>query len=189
MVKSLDDEGAEIRDVFAHYGLAMYLAQCLEHGIVLALVYTRLLPRERSRAEAVGTISAAEFEKHFDVFMDEQFELTMGGLISRLQTTTKLPTSFKAELKKTRELRNFLAHRYFRERAEDFISNSGRISMLAELQEAQRMFERADEQLKTAASNFAHIAGVDLTKQEQRVAEYLAQAYARAAARDAADRE
>lgn len=58
--------------------------------------------------------------------------------------------------------------------------------MLAELQEAQRLFERVDEELKTAAGSLASATGIALTNQEKRVAEYIAQAYARAAALDAA---
>lgn len=188
MDEGLSEENSQIRDVYAHFGLALYLAQCLEHGIVLALVHAKLLPKERARA-AARAIPLADFEMHFDVFMDEQFALTMGGLISRLRTSTKLPAAFDAELNKARELRNFLAHQYFRERTEELISKSGRVSMLAELQEAQQLFERVDGELKTAADSLARAAGVALSKQEQRVAEYMAQAYAQAAAQDDADNE
>jgi len=183
---NLDDESGQIRDVYAHYGLAMYLAQCLEHGIVLALVYAKLLPQVRLEAKAAGNFTIHEFERRFDVFMDDHFELTMGGLISRLRNSSKLAATFDADLSKARELRNFLAHRYFRERAEEFISRMGRHSMLAELQDAQRLFEQVDEELKTAADSLASATGIALTNQEKRVAEYMAQAYARAAALDAA---
>lgn len=183
--ENLDDANAQISDVYAHYGLAMYLAQCLEHGIVLALVYAKLLPQVRSEAKTVGKFSVAEFERRFDIFMDDHFDLTMGGLISRLRTSSKLAATFDEDLSKARELRNFFAHGYFRERAEEFISSIGRHSMLTELQEAQRVFERVDEELKTAALSLASASGIALTNQEQRVAEYMAQAYARAAALDA----
>jgi hypothetical protein len=102
--------------------------------------------------------------------------MTMGGLISRLRASNELSTTFDAELIDAKELRNFLAHRYFRERAEAFVSKVGRISMLAELQEAQRFFERVNQELETATKSFAEAAGVALTKHEERVAEYMAQA-------------
>lgn len=183
---NLDDENAQIRDVYAHYGLAMYLAQCLEHGIVLALVFAKLLPQVRSESKTVEKFSVFEFEQRFDIFMDDHFELTMGGLISRLRTSSKLAATFDADLSKAKNLRNFLAHRYFRERAEELISKIGRHSMLAELQAAQRLFERVDEELKTTADSLASASGIALTVQEQRVAEYMAQVYARATALDAA---
>lgn len=181
----LDEESAQTRDVYAHYGLAMYLAQCLEHGIVLALVYAKLLHQVRSEARSAGSFSVPEFERRFDIFMDDHFELTMGGLISRLRTSSKLANTLYTDLAKAKELRNFLAHNYFRERAEEFLSKVGRISMLEELQDAQRLFERVDEDLKTAANSLAQISGVSLTNLEQRAAEHMAQAYARAALLDA----
>ena len=58
--------------------------------------------------------------------------------------------------------------------------------MLTELQEAQGLFERVDEELKTAANSLASASGIALTNQEQRVAEYMAQSYARAVALDTA---
>jgi hypothetical protein len=189
MTEDIDEESAQIRDVYAHYGLAMYHAQCLEHGIVLALVSAKLFAQERAVAESTGKFSLSDFERRFDIFMDEQFDLTMGGLISRLRTSSKLATSFDTDLTNAKQLRNFLAHRYFRERAHAFISKIGRKSMLAELQEAQQLFERVDQELARASNTFAQAVGVSLTKQEQRVAEYMAQAYARAAALDAIDQD
>ena len=51
------NRGDEIRDVYAHFGLALYLAQVLEHGIVNAMVAGRLPHREgvtRSEIDAYG---------------------------------------------------------------------------------------------------------------------------------------
>ena len=186
MSEDLDVESSQIKDVYAQYGLAMYLAQCLEHGIVLGLIYAKLLPDELGMPRTAGPDSIRAFEKRFDVFMDEHFEMTMGALFSRLQKTATLPSTFDVEFTKARKLRNFLAHSYFRERAEDFISKAGRTAMLAELEEAQKLFARIDDELTAAARSLARAAGLELTKQEHRVAEYLATAYARASARDAA---
>jgi hypothetical protein len=152
----------------------------------LALVYAKLLPQVQSETKTAGTFSISEFERRFDIFMDDHFELTMGGLITRLRTSGKLAETVEADLSKAKELRNFIAHRYFRERAEELISKVGRNSMLAELQDAQQLFERVDEELKTAANSLAQVSGVSLTNQEQRAAEYMARAYARAALLDAA---
>jgi hypothetical protein len=184
MHEDLDEESAQIRDVYAHFGLAVYLAQCVEHGIVIALLYTKLIPGEHSRAKSGKAFSATDFERRFDVFMDKQFEETMGGLISRLLKSATLPAGFDIQLIKAKEVRNFLIHRYFRERAEEFVSRTGRQAMLIELKEAQELFEAVDAQLTVAVDGFKQAAGFSLTKQEQLVAEYLAQAYARAEALD-----
>ena len=119
-------------------------------------------------------------------FMDEQFEQTMGGLISRLKRSASLPANFLADLTRARDLRNVLSHRYFRIRAEEFTSSAGRLEMLTELAEAQTLFASVDEQIAAATDALAERAGTDLTVQERRVADYLSQAYARARRRDEA---
>jgi hypothetical protein len=39
------DQGDQIRDTYAHFGLAMYMAQVLEHGLVNAMVIARAFHR------------------------------------------------------------------------------------------------------------------------------------------------
>lgn len=152
----------------------------------MALLYANLLPQVQLEVATKSPFTVTEFERRFDIFMDAQFELTMGGLTSRLRNTGRLSVVFDAELAKAKELRNFLAHGYFRERAEQLISKVGRHSMMAELNTAQHLFEQVDEELKAAAKLFAQASQVDLSSQEQRVAEYIALAYAQAAALDVA---
>lgn len=187
MDEDLDQESSHIKTVYAHYGLAMYLAQCVEHGIVNALICAKLLPDEFARAKSAGSVSVSDFEERFDVFMDEHFELTMGALISRLGRTAALPSGFDIELAKTRKLRNFLAHSFFRERAEEFISKAGRTAMLTELETAQKLFERINDELSVAVRKLIPAVGLDLTKQEELAAAYLATVYARASVRDRID--
>ena len=67
------DQGDQIRDTYAHFGLAMYMAQVLEHGLVNAMVIARLASGER--------LSPADV----DSFMDQKFELTLGRLIRDLR--------------------------------------------------------------------------------------------------------
>ena len=67
------DRNDIVRDTYAHYGLAMYQAQVLEHGIVNAMVYARLPDRHR--------ITRGEI----DAFMGRQFERTLGALLRELK--------------------------------------------------------------------------------------------------------
>jgi len=187
MDEDLDEASSHIKSVYAHYGLAMYLAQCVEHGIVNALILAKLLPDEIARARSASSVSVPGFDERFDIFMDEHFELTMGALISRLRRTSALSSDFDIELANTRKLRNFLAHNFFRERAEEFISKAGRTAMLAELETAQKLFERVNNELGVAVRRLMPAVGLDLTKQEQLAADYLASVYARASARDGVD--
>jgi len=58
-----------------------------------------------------------------------------------------VPVDLEGILSKALSMRNFLAHQYFRERAELFMNERGREDMIAELQDAQKLFELADERL------------------------------------------
>jgi hypothetical protein len=145
----MDDEGEHIREVFAHFGLALYLAQCLEHGIVNALTQLDLF-----------TVQAAEIRKGpnpprsredyfaiFDTYEAEQFEKTMGNLIKRMHDVAQVPAAVAETLRTSKKRRDFLAHRYFRERAVDFTTPHGRDAMLAELKRDHQLFEEADKAL------------------------------------------
>lgn len=137
------EEDEHVKEIYAHFGLAMYLAQVLEYGIVNALVYTDLIPR---RAKEVATNN--QWSREFDDFMNVHFKHTFGKLIRTLSKHVSVPSSLEQELRQAIKLRNFLAHGFFRERSSEFMSFSGRESMLKELEEAQSQFSSADEHLK-----------------------------------------
>ena len=135
------EEGEHVKEVFAQFGRALYLAQVLEHGIVNALVAFTLLP---TRA---GVKSASEWVGKVDLFMDREFERTLGGLIRRLREDAPVSPDLAQELMAARDKRNWLAHGFFRERALEFMSSSGRVQMIDEIEECRNMFEQADRSL------------------------------------------
>jgi len=130
-------EDDHVKEVYAHFGLAMYMAQVLEHGIVNAFVFLNLLPKTE------GKWSPDEFEH----YMNTEFEKTLGRLIGKLRTLTTIDNDFEDLLGNTLKKRNWLAHDYFRERAEEFMSSTGRNLMIKELQESRDLFKEADRQL------------------------------------------
>jgi hypothetical protein len=141
-----DDE--QTRDVYAHYGLAMYLAQTLEHGIVNALVILRLPEKDKYTRQDI------------DEFMEGRFQKTLGALLKHLKSEVELPSDLEPTLTEALNRRNYLAHHYFREKAECFVTRSGRDQMLQELQNDQQLFEIADEQLGKALKPFREKHGV-----------------------------
>jgi hypothetical protein len=131
-----------VKEVYAHFGLAIYLAQVLEHGLAVAFLYLDLMPA------SIGKIrSREEWMSRMDAFMDRHFETTLGKMIRNLAVVTSVPSDLEQLLKLALEKRNWLVHDYFRERAEAFMSESGRERMLHELVEAQELFSAADERL------------------------------------------
>jgi hypothetical protein len=134
----MDYDDSQTRDVYAHFGLAMFLAQGLEHAIVNSLVILRLPLR--------GQLTRADI----DSLMEKNFRKPLGEILRALRSEVELPADLEATLTEALKVRNHLAHHYFRERANQFVSRSGRDQMLQELQVHQRLFEAADDQLGIA---------------------------------------
>ncbi len=136
------DEGEHIREVYARFGLAVYFAQVLEHGLVNALVILDLIPSRRHLMR-----SKEEWALAVDSFIDRRFESTMGQLMKALQDVTTVPTDLEGILREALKQRNWLVHSFFRERADEFMSFSGRTQMLLELDTCRACFEEADNRL------------------------------------------
>jgi hypothetical protein len=148
------DDGEHIKDVYAHFGLAVYLAQVLEHGIMNALACTDLIPR------CVGRIkSRKQWTDEFSAFMQGHFERPLGALIKVFKQHVSTPSGLEQTLGQALKRRNILAHGYFRQRAAEFLSFAGREAMIKELQEAQRLFRDADAELEAVAKPFREQIG------------------------------
>ena len=157
------DEDEQIKEVYAHFGLAVYLAQVLEHALVIALVYSDLLPNR----------TPSTTQAHFDVFMDKHFSTTMGKMIKNLQQFMPIPAELGTLLTESRTKRNWLAHHYFRERADEFMTEKGREKMLIELKDAQTLFEKADELLDEVCRPLREKFGLTDEKIEKHFKEYV----------------
>jgi len=141
-----DSKDEHVKTVYPHFGLALYLAQVLEHGLAIALMYAELLPRRAGKP-----VPRKQWETEFDLFMNEQFEKPLGRLIGGLRKATSVPADLEDLLTTALKTRNFLAHHFFRARAESFMSRDGRENMIEELESAQRFFDSADEKLTEVA--------------------------------------
>ena len=77
------DADEEVKDVYANFGLAIYAAQCLEHGLVNAFIYLDLIPSKRH-----VTKSPKDWESSVDAFASSHFEHTLGRMIGDLKKVT-----------------------------------------------------------------------------------------------------
>ena len=135
------------REVFARFGLAMYRAQCLEIQIgQMAAIYdpkfAAMSPDERDRA------------------FDEEREKMLGRLIERLAKRMRMPSVLRSRLIEAKKLRNWLAHRYFWERAKTILKPDGRDSMISELQEKADSFKALDTELTDFTAELLFRSGV-----------------------------
>jgi hypothetical protein len=132
------DKDEQVKEVYANFGLSMYMAQVLEHGIVNAFIFLELLPKTKGKWTP----------DEFDAYMDGEFDKTLGRLIGKLRNLTTINNDLESLLTVALKKRNWLAHHYFRERAEECMSTSGRNSMIVELQRCRDLFKETDEKLE-----------------------------------------
>ncbi len=136
------NEDEQVKEVYAHFGLAIYLAQVLEHGIVNCLSISVLVP---SRRENIA--SQEKWIQELDSFESMNFEKTLGQLIKFLKSEVNVAVDLEQLLKNALLERNRLVHRFFREKVEDFLIQTGRDKMVEELKSAQELFVKADRAL------------------------------------------
>lgn len=169
------DEGEHVKEVFAHFGLAYYLSGVFETGLAIALLTLDFLTKQKAELQRVGKkdFNRSKFEAEFDAFLDSQHAKTLGNLIKRIRELTDANDALKALLTTTKGRRDFLAHHFFRERAEDFGRRNGRNRMLAELKEAQELFEAADRQLTAHMHPILTGLGMPVDVIEAHIREYI----------------
>lgn len=163
------DEDEHVKAVYAYFGLAIYFSQVLEHGLVNALVFLDLLPRRAGRP-----VPKEEWFKEFDSFMDQHFETTLGKMIRSLKSVISVPDELESLLAAALKKRNFLAHHYFKERAAEFMTRTGRDEMISELHETRILFEQADDKLDKVVKPLRERFGLTDEQLEQHFENYKA---------------
>ena len=77
----------------------------------------------------------------------QQFENTLGRLLHEIKNHVAIPDEVSALLGEALSKRNWLAHGYFWDRAADFMTDSGCVRMISELEMVQEVFEGAVQKL------------------------------------------
>ncbi|MEB3263528.1 MAG: hypothetical protein VKJ66_04060 [Synechococcus sp.] len=155
MNKTHDADDEQVKEVYARFGLAVYFAQVLEHGIVNALVVLYLIPTRRHLAR-----SADEWAGEVDAFMDRHFQAPMGRMMSSLRDVTYVDDDLEQLLNEALRKRNWLVHHFFRERASEFMSSPGREQMISEIDGCRDLFQSADKRLEAIVVPLRRKAGL-----------------------------
>jgi len=111
----------QVRQVYAHFGLAMSVAQLLERQLVSLVIAAHEPPS--------GKLTAEEY----DGLLAKLSKQTLGTSIQKLRGSFEVPADFDVRLQESLHLRNWLTHRYFADRAAEFQSPEGRSEMICEL--------------------------------------------------------
>jgi hypothetical protein len=129
-----DDE----KEVFARFGLALFMAQVLEHELVNTLTVLRLLPTRELISDADA------WAKSVDEFMDAQHANTFGTVLRALEKTNLIPNELFHGLEVCRAHRDYLAHNFFRGYANAFMTPQGRKRMLERVDRAREAFSASN---------------------------------------------
>ena len=140
---SLSPEAEQSRDVYAHAGLALYWAQCFEMSLENFLVIHARLSDH--------SITLVELES----YEEDVQRKTLGELLQEVRQRASFDSSAEKAIGDALQKRNYLAHRFFKDRAVDFLSADGKSRMVSELQDLQQCFQIAD----TVASAIAQATG------------------------------
>jgi hypothetical protein len=123
-----------IRELYARFGLAYYMSECLHRGLCIYLAGATF--------EKLAHITQPRADEKFT----HAFSLTFALAVQELQGV--LPDDLIGELDAAAEKRNFLAHRFWFERAHLMFSPAGIRQMIQELDELSDEFQRLDEKVE-----------------------------------------
>ena len=114
-------ESTDEKEVFAFFGLATYAAQVLEAELInlcVALEASRKKQPSREKVEAL--------------FLSYE-NRTFGTLLRTLRNDSRVPADLIARYRIAAIARNRLAHNFFRDHSENFLSDAGRAEMIEDL--------------------------------------------------------
>ena len=153
------DRGEHSKEVYAYFGLALYRAQCVEQSIIQLLIFGDFFPTEVPKFK-----SRIEWETRYDAFETKLLSRTMGQLLKILKKHNIVDVAFNTQLELALKRRNYLAHSYFVEHAQDFISFSGRKAMIQELEKDIELFDNVEDFLNPITMKFASDYGLSEEK-------------------------
>ncbi len=172
MIEERYDEGLHCKEVYAHFGLAFYMASVFEAGLANAILQLDYLAgvAKDYRAKGRADFDRPSYEAQFDIFMANQHAQSLGNLIKRVQALAEMELDLKAQIVQAKESRDFLAHHFFRVRASEFLKREGRDAMIVELIAARTIFERVDDALTVFME--PHLRSLGISKDQ--LAKYTA---------------
>lgn len=136
------DLGEHCKEVYAHHGLAMYRAQCVEQSIIQLLIYFDFFAKQVPLFK-----SKEQWEQDFDNFDQLMSAKTMGQLVKKLVEAGGVDPEIEGLLREGLRVRNHLAHRFFVDHALTFLSEGGRNKMISELEEKTALFNAIEDVL------------------------------------------
>jgi hypothetical protein len=133
-----NDEDDNHKEVYAHFGLAAYWAQCVESSLNLFFLIYRRVDDATLTVQALDSMEAASQKQ------------TLGHLLRDFRKYVDFSPDCEDILKRALEKRNFLMHCFFEARVDNFMSRNGRDQMIEELTAIKTDLQYADKVISVA---------------------------------------
>lgn len=131
------------RQVFAHYGAAMYKCQCVERGLATVMC-TVFPPKDRILNKTM-----------YDNLLSSHYKHTFGQLIKKLREHINVSEDIVVLLNKALAIRNHLTHSYFFQNATTFMSHEGRLKMVQELRAMDDSMDALNDKMTAMVDGWA----------------------------------
>ena len=147
-------EDDQVKEVFAHFGLAIHVGNVMEQSALNAQFTSDLLSKIREFE------SKEEWECAYDEFYARNSKLTFGQLVGRIKNSGRFSDKLNATLTHAKTVRNHLVHHFQFESAELMITRHGRSSMIEECSRAIQLFDIVDQDLERELAELRTSFGV-----------------------------
>jgi translation initiation factor RLI1 len=123
------------KELYAFFGMAMYQVQLLEQGITNLIVGLRIKGQYKPTVGDVIKLYEGA-DRH-----------TLGQLLNAVRQLQPFSSELDDQVIEALQKRNYLAHRFFVEHAEDLLSEQGRRGMIDELIKTIRVLKAVDSEV------------------------------------------
>jgi hypothetical protein len=156
-----NEVGKELREVYAHAGMALDNAQTLEHVLKHFIVLAAAIEK-RTSEPPTSTDDVARAIADLEKFEAEMSRQTLGRLIHCIKSQSRLVHSeeLEANLDQSLKDRNRLAHHFFWDNALTQRRSQGRRNMADELKRIQAQFKRTIEDFEQANKALREYLGI-----------------------------
>ena len=137
-----------VREIFAYYGRTMYMAQTIEKGIMNQIV--------------VSQHKHGITKTRYDEIHHEKSLMTFGQLKREIKEIDCFSESELELIEKFHEKRDFLAHKFWWERAVEFYDEKLQHKLLIELDELTAFFDSLNEIVESKARSFIKKHNIDI---------------------------
>ena len=136
------------KDVFAHFGLAAYHAQCFEMELKNIFL---LLIRANNRSLSIAIL------EQYEAVLDKQ---TLGTLVRDIRKIVSFDDGCVSAIEAALASRNRLMHGFYERHATGMLSHIGREAMIRELESYSETFEIADTVARSVSGTVGKALGI-----------------------------